>query len=481
MAGSAFPAAIQPAVSHTVGATHRVRGLHCTDHTFTVPLDHWHPGAAAATISVYAREVVAPDKADNAKSLADAPWLFFLQGGPGFESPRPSEASGWIKAAVDTGFRVLLVDQRGTGRSTRVTSHALATQFSSPAEAAEWCSHFRGDSIVADCEAIRLALGVQRWTGLGQSFGGFCLCTYLSFAPTGLKEALITGGLAPLTCGPCPGAADDVYTRLFARVATQTAKYYARFPGDADIVRDIVLFLAEQPGGGVELPTGGRLTPHMLQLLGWGFGSVNGFESVHYLLECAWEYDLHGSGSGAAGDKPTRALSLAFLRGFENALPFDTNPLYALLHEACYGNGGVTNWSAQRVRDSPQFSAAFDPVAAARAGRPVPLTGEMVFPFMFDDIASLRGVKDVANALANHSWRPLYDVPALSRNTVPVAATAYYDDMYVDFDLAKMTAETIAGARVWITNEFTHSGVREDGPRVLKALLAMARGEEPLR
>jgi hypothetical protein len=38
------------------------------------------------------------------------PCLLFLQGGPGFESPRPSEAGGWLKRACKE-FRVFLLDQ----------------------------------------------------------------------------------------------------------------------------------------------------------------------------------------------------------------------------------------------------------------------------------------------------------------------------------------------------------------------------------
>lgn len=30
---------------------------------------------------------------------------------------------------------------------------------------------------------------------------------------------------------------------------------------------------------------------------------------------------------------------------------WDTNPLYALLHEAAYCQSGASNWSAQRIRD----------------------------------------------------------------------------------------------------------------------------------
>ena len=456
------------AKTHTVGATHRVRGLQLTDHRF--PLDHWATTRDGASITVFAREVVSSEKAST--DCAALPWLVFLQGGPGFESPRPSEASGWLKTACES-FRVLLLDQRGTGLSTRASASSLL-RLGGVQTAADYLSHFRADSIVADCEALRLSLGVTSWSLLGQSFGGFCTLTYLSFAPGSVKEALITGGLAPhaddaLTC---PAACDDVYRRLLARVSTQTAKFYQRFPGDAATMRAIVTHLASQPGGGVALPSGGVLTPQGLQMLGWAFGGAAGFESVHYLLENAWDSDAVGT-----------QLSLTFLRGFENTLPFDGNPLYALLHEACYANGGATEWSAQRVRSSlDEAHRELDPVAAAASGHPVAFTGEMVFPFIYDEIASLRPLKALAQALAECPWRAsLYDVQQLRRNTTPVAACSYFEDMYVDFDCAQRTAGAIAGARQWVTNEYLHSGVREDGPRIFKALLALARNEEPVR
>ena len=37
-----------------------------------------------------------------------------------------------------------------------------------------------------------------KWTVLGQSFGGFCLLTYLSTHPEALKAGLFTGGLPPV-------------------------------------------------------------------------------------------------------------------------------------------------------------------------------------------------------------------------------------------------------------------------------------------
>lgn len=38
------------------------------------------------------------------------PYLLYLQGGPGFEAPRPTEPSGWIRKACEE-FRVILMDQ----------------------------------------------------------------------------------------------------------------------------------------------------------------------------------------------------------------------------------------------------------------------------------------------------------------------------------------------------------------------------------
>src|SRR5438105_2345350 len=84
-----------------------------------------------------------------------------------------------------------MLDQRGTGRSTPVGALSGMTAD----EQAEYLTHFRADSIVRDAELIRGELGLDRWSVLGQSFGGFCTLTYLSIAPEGLREAFFTGGV----------------------------------------------------------------------------------------------------------------------------------------------------------------------------------------------------------------------------------------------------------------------------------------------
>lgn len=51
---------------------------------------------------------------------------------------------------------------------------------------------------------------------------------------------------------------------------------------------------------------------------------------------------------------------------------------------------------------------------------------------------------------------------------------------YVDFDLAQETASGLKGLRQWITNEYMHSGIREDGPKIFDTLLGMTRGSRPV-
>ena len=85
-----------------------------------------------------------------------------------------------------------------------------------------------------DAELIRRELTDEPWSVLGQSFGGMCAVTYLSFAPHGIREAFITGGLPGLTA-----TADDVYRRTYRTVAAKNAAHYERYPQDADQARRV--------------------------------------------------------------------------------------------------------------------------------------------------------------------------------------------------------------------------------------------------
>ena len=57
------------------------------------------------------------------------------------------------------------------------------------------------------------------------------------------------------------------------------------------------------------------------------------------------------------------------------------------------------------------------------------------------------------------------------------------DDMFVDFDLAMDVVNNYMGpnVRVYATNEYMHSGIREDGKRIIDKMIAMLDDSDPLR
>ncbi len=403
---------------------YRMPGLVLTEREHTVPLDH--AAQDGATITVFTREVAAPDGTDR-------PYLVFLQGGPGFEATRPtSPPTGWLKRAL-LDYRVLLLDQRGTGRSTPVGPEVPGD---TPDRQAEYLTHFRADSIVRDCEAIRRELGIDRWSILGQSFGGFTSMAYLSTAPEGLAEAFITGGLSPIG-----RPVDDIYGATYRRLRTSNERYFARYPDDRARVHDILRRLEDED---VRLPSGDRLTARRFRQLGMWLGDSAGFELLHHVVELPFG-------------------SPAFLHDADVPARFERNPIYATLHESSYADGVPTRWSAHRLLPDEIETKGY-------------LTAEHVFPWMWEDYAGLRGHRAAADLLAEHVWPRLYDAERLERNEVPVAATIYVNDLYVERDFAEETAATIRGIRIWQTDEYEHNGLRADGERVLGRLIDMVRG-----
>ncbi|MFB6814615.1 alpha/beta fold hydrolase [Streptomyces sp. NPDC056347] len=429
-------------------SSYRQPGIVFTDRYFTVPLDHGDPGGEQ--IEVFGREAVA-----SGRTGEELPWLLYLEGGPGFGARRFVGAEAWLGRAVQE-FRVLLLDQRGTGLSTPANRQTLPLR-GGPREQADYLAHFRSDSIVRDCELIRPQLtGGEPWTVLGQSFGGFCAVRYLSAAPEGLKAVLITGGLPSLDAH-----ADDVYRAAYPRIERKVAAHYARYPQDVERARKIAAHLLEHPAESA----GHQLTAESFQSLGIMLGGGSGSHQLHYLLENAFVRTPGGT-----------ELSDAFQEAVRTATSFAGHPLYALMHEAIYGQDArPTAWSAERVRaDFPQFDAA----AALKGEGPVLFTGESIHPWHFEVDPALRPLRETAELLAARTgWAPLYDSERLAANEVPVAAAVYHDDMYVDTAHALRTAAAIRGLRTWVTDEYEHDGVRAGGPKVLDRLLALVRDE----
>lgn len=415
--------------------------LRIRDHRVTVPVDRQHPDRYPA-IEVFARELV-----DPARDGEDLPLLLFLQGGPGGAGPRPV-SGGWWTTALRT-HRVVLLDQRGTGRSSRVDSRT-AGRFGSGADLADYLACFRADAIVEDAEAVRHAVyGGRRWATLGQSYGGFLTLTYLSRHPEALTACHVTGGLSGIDA-----TAEDVYAHTFPRQSARVAEFRRRYPEDTATLGALADRLA---AGDVRLPNGDPFTVERLQTLGMSFGVSTGVDALHWALDTA---DIDADGLPA----------VAFGQVVQAESGFDADPLYAVLQEVIYHQGArAGGWAAQQELDRrPEY---------ATDARPLGLTGEAIFPWMFEQVSALRPFREAAEALAARTeWPALYDPERLAANEVPLAAVQYVDDPYVDLDLALDTADAVGNTQVWVTNEYLHDGLRVAGDVILPRLLDLTAG-----
>ena len=271
---------------------------------------------------------------------------------------------------------------------------------------------------------------------------------YLSAAPEGVEAALITGGIPSLT-----RPAEDVYRATYPRVESKNRAFFERYPHAQGLTREIADYLLAND---VRLPNGQPFTVRQFQQLGLSLGSSTGSEALIDLLENAF-VTVDGR----------REVAYEFLHRILSATSFNLRPIFTILHEAIYAQEEATRWAAERVRSEfPQFNYA--------PGKEFLFTGEMVYPWMLDEFSALQPLKEAANILAEKSdWPHLYDLDQLESNQVPAAAALYYDDMYVDLNLAMESVERIPNLNVWVTNEYEHDGLRMDGERILDRLLEL--------
>jgi pimeloyl-ACP methyl ester carboxylesterase len=411
-----------------------VAALDLLEHRIEVPLVHAAPAPDAAhdprTLTLFAREV--RRRGDG----ADRPALLFLQGGPGGESPRPGvlpASPPWLPRALED-FRVVLLDQRGTGLSSPLGEPAAQR---SATELAQDLTHYRADAIVEDAELLREHLGLERWSLLGQSFGGFCSLSYLSAHPERVAEAFIAGGLPPMAM-----PVDEIYAATYEQMAVLSQRHYRDYPGDRD---RLLAALDLCDAGKLTLPWGEPLTARTLRSIGGQLGMTGGSEALHYLLE-------------------RDPRSPGFRYGVASLLPFDgASPLYTLVHEACYADGGVTGWSSDRV------------LPTAFAEDRSLLLGEHPGRWVLSERTDLRPWAQTADLLAAHHWPRLYDAEVLTRTETPCSAVIYVDDPFVLEAHSRATAEVLPGMRTWVTSEWLHNGLRLSGGEVLDRLIALVR------
>ena len=149
-------------------------GFTCS--TLTVPLDHSgrRPGTLALAVAA----------ADNAKAPRGV--LLLLTGGPGQPGVPALPRVSHIVGAEQQAYRIVVLDQRGTGAGALDCPALQAAMGSSdlippPAAAVRACAtqlggrrqFFGTDDVVADLESLRRALGVDKWVVDGISYGTF--------------------------------------------------------------------------------------------------------------------------------------------------------------------------------------------------------------------------------------------------------------------------------------------------------------------
>lgn len=414
-----------------------VPGLSVEEHAIHVPLD-WSkntPGKdiSGRSLTLFYRVLCAPEHIHD-----DLPLLVFFQGGPGGACPRPlsPNSDGWISEAIQH-FRVVLPDQRGTGRSSHVDNHTM--QNMTGIQGAQYLKHFLADSIVRDFEHLRLSeFGGARWVSLGQSYGGFITLTYLSLFPEALHACFTTGGIPHV-----PANAREVYEHTFRRMQAKTEQFYARYAVDVERVASVADRLSACP---VTLPNGEKFTVERLQTLGSSFGMKPSFERVHWLFDEAF---LNADGEADAHAE----LTTEFLEDVVSAT--SSHALYWPLQEFIYANGDLEEpiaWAAQQVRDTlPQFKSS---------RRPLLFTGEAVFPWMFEQMHALQAFRPAVDLLMEDThFGVIYDEAQLAQNEVPVQSVVYFDDMYVDASLSLDTLSRLGNAHAWVTNQYEHDGV----------------------
>ncbi|MDO4929116.1 MAG: alpha/beta fold hydrolase [Corynebacterium sp.] len=414
------------------GGTHRTIesrhfGLDIREHFLTVP---WNWDQPMETFELYARELI-PQGGE------ELPLLVYFQGGPGCEAPRPLEVSGIISEMLRS-YRVLLLDQRGTGRSHRIDSASPASD-----RGYERLIQLRQENIIHDAEALRQALGERQVAVFGQSYGGFLIMTYLTLYPAAISKAYMTGGMPGLS-----HSIDEVYTSTYQHLAIRHQRWFQEYPEAQEKLRELCDHLENHTEF---LPNGQQLTSRLFRTLGIQLGREFGPHQLSYLLEAPF-HQLRGE----------KRLTANFLASVGAQVETQRNPLYSVIHESIYGGIGgqtTTAWAAERLRERiPGFAAT------PEKDEPLYLTGEHIFSWQFEEDPALQPFAQAATQLAYHQWNSSpYNVEILREVEVPIAATMYVDDIFVPFEISQASAAQLADVRAYMTNQWQHDGIGHAG------------------
>ena len=263
--------------------------------------------------------------------------------------------------------------------------------------------------------------------------------TYLSLAPEGLREAFVTGGLAPVGRHP-----DEVYRATYERILERNRRYYERYPEDRARVRALLERLDAR--GRLMLPTGDRLTARRFRQAGNLLGMSDGAEALHALLELP----------ARLARLPPRRAGRPRLR----AQPDLRDPARVVLRRrrrhALVGGAG----HAGRVRGH----------AGAAHRRARLLRGCSRTTGRSRRCARRPSCSPRTSGRA--STTPSGSGPTRSpsrRRSTPTTPTSSAPS-------PRRPPRSSAARAPWVTSEYEHNGLRADGDRVLGRLIDLARG-----
>jgi pimeloyl-ACP methyl ester carboxylesterase len=231
--------------------------------TVSVPRSYDNPGAGRFKLAVVVVR--------SARQPAFAEPVVYISGGPG--SPLTIYADHKARTPYAPGRDLILVDQRGTGRSepslcpnldgafldaavavaTDPSDDALARRRTvyAACHAAATAQGFDlkdfGTSVtVADFEWVRRALGVERWNVYGESYGTTVAMTLVALHPDTVRSAVLDSIYPP---DPTPMQSANVADALdaFFRYCTGDQACATSFPDLAGMYRETLARLARAP------------------------------------------------------------------------------------------------------------------------------------------------------------------------------------------------------------------------------------------
>jgi pimeloyl-ACP methyl ester carboxylesterase len=150
-----------------------VQGFNARCGTFVVQENRAKPNGRTIGLNV----VVLPASSKPARTDA----VTFLAGGPGEAATEDAVAQGWQSSALNMYRDILLVDQRGTGRSN--PHGGDVTQYGTR-------------MAMDDLDAVRSALGYRQLHVMGSSYGATAAQIYLKLHPSSVRTLTLSGATA---------------------------------------------------------------------------------------------------------------------------------------------------------------------------------------------------------------------------------------------------------------------------------------------